>query len=315
MQESKPRVTRDIIDLRNRFRRTITDLETFSGDIMSASREMIQFIKVDPNSKKYGVYLSKILKNIQSMNEVIVKIYANRHAINPEPIYVDNALQHILNERREKPEFATLKLVEEYNAPDIRTVMDRVEFEEMMTHLIKNAQEAVNGDGRITLRTHYQAEKKLVRIEVADNGCGITSGIRPHIFSRHFTTKEGREGLGLAIVNDTVQAYGGTVDAESGGEKRGAVFTVVLPENLDLYDEVRYYTNKFYYSGKVDAFVQKFLLGFSDDKVAQFVNELCQLEPGYKCLSREQINTLLSKKKEYFLGRSKGGPAAEEAQQ
>ena len=306
MEKGKTKLTRDLLEIRNRYRRTINDLELFIGDIMTVSKDMIQFIKADPNSKKYATYLSKILKNVQSMNELINKIYNNKNMVNPEPIYVDNSLEKILNEMQSMPRFASIKIIKEFNAADIRVVIDRTEFEELVKHVINNAQEAIeSGNGKITVRTTYQTEKKKVRIEIEDNGVGVSPSIRPHIFSRYFTSKEGKEGMGLAVVSETVQSYNGTVDVESGGDKKGALFTVILPENIDLYDEVKYYTNKFYYSKMVENFIKKYLLGWSAEKLDLLLEGMYKLDPGYKCLSKDQVANLLAKKKEYYLGRTK----------
>lgn len=305
MANIQTKVTKDGIDLKNRYRRTMTDLQSSISDIMSVSREMVQFIKVDPNAKKYGIHLSKILKTVQGMSDVINKIYVNKNMLNPEPVYVDKALEYILKERRGLAAYAKITVIEEYGAPQIKVVIDRTEFLELVKHALSNAQEAVAGGGDFTVRTIYQAEHKLIRIEIEDTGCGVSQSIRPHIFSKFFTTKEGKEGLGLTIINDTVQKYGGSLDLESSGEGKGALVTIILPENHDLFDEVNYYKKKFYYSGRVDAFVQKFMLGWGDDKVDALLAALCQVEAGYKCLGRDAVNDLLKQKKDFFLGRRK----------
>ena len=66
-------------------------------------------------------------------------------------------------------------------------------------------------------------------------GIGIHADFVPHVFERFrqadssITRAHGGLGLGLAIVRHLVELHGGTVDAESAGEGRGAAFTVRLP--------------------------------------------------------------------------------------
>jgi PAS domain S-box-containing protein len=73
------------------------------------------------------------------------------------------------------------------------------------------------------------------RVLVRDNGSGIRPEFLPHVFERFrqadgsSTRQHGGLGLGLAIVRALVELHGGVVRAESGGENRGAVFTVELP--------------------------------------------------------------------------------------
>lgn len=70
------------------------------------------------------------------------------------------------------------------------------ELNQAWTHLIDNAIDAVNGQGKISLRT--QCEKDHVLVEITDNGKGINPEIQPRIFEPFFTTKEvGHSGLGL----------------------------------------------------------------------------------------------------------------------
>jgi PAS domain S-box-containing protein len=81
-----------------------------------------------------------------------------------------------------------------------------------------------------TLKTHH-----LALIQVIDTGFGISHDFLPHVFEyfrqadSSTTRKFGGLGLGLAIVRHLVELHGGTVNADSPGEGKGATFTVRLP--------------------------------------------------------------------------------------
>jgi PAS domain S-box-containing protein len=80
------------------------------------------------------------------------------------------------------------------------------------------------------LQTQHQA-----LIQVIDTGFGISPEFLPHVFEyfrqadSSTTRKFGGLGLGLAIVRHLVELHGGTVNADSPGEGKGATFTVKLP--------------------------------------------------------------------------------------
>ncbi|BAY43954.1 PAS/PAC sensor hybrid histidine kinase [Scytonema sp. HK-05] len=73
------------------------------------------------------------------------------------------------------------------------------------------------------------------KISVKDTGVGIKCDFIPYVFDSFrqadgsTTRKHGGLGLGLAIVRHLVELHGGTVSAQSSGEKQGATFTVQLP--------------------------------------------------------------------------------------
>jgi len=68
-----------------------------------------------------------------------------------------------------------------------------------------------------------------VRIEVADNGCGIPVAMRSKIFVPYFTTKSTGTGLGLAMVRQIVENHRGTIDFES-TENVGTTIIINLPQ-------------------------------------------------------------------------------------
>jgi signal transduction histidine kinase len=80
---------------------------------------------------------------------------------------------------------------------------------------------------RTVLKTTDQDKKKIV-IEVADNGCGMNPETQSKIFTRFFSTKQGKgTGLGLLITQKIVHEHGGEITVKS-EERRGTTFTVIL---------------------------------------------------------------------------------------
>jgi two-component system, OmpR family, phosphate regulon sensor histidine kinase PhoR len=72
-----------------------------------------------------------------------------------------------------------------------------------------------------------------VCLSVADTGTGIAAEDLPRLFERFYKVDRSRAsggtGLGLAIAKHIVQAHGGRIWAESGGEGKGSTFSFTLP--------------------------------------------------------------------------------------
>lgn len=105
---------------------------------------------------------------------------------------------------------------------------DRSSLHRCLTNLVNNAVHAVPDDGgRVELRAS-KPQGHPVRIEVADNGCGIPEDVRARIFEPFFSTKgSGGTGLGLSVVEKIVQEHDGALFvASEPGE--GTTFTIAL---------------------------------------------------------------------------------------
>jgi len=101
-------------------------------------------------------------------------------------------------------------------------------LQQVLTNLILNAQDAMNGDGRITLVTGGTAED--VTISVSDNGSGIAAENISKIYDPFFTTKAvgAGTGLGLAVSYGIVQEHEGEIEVTS-EVGSGTTFVLVFP--------------------------------------------------------------------------------------
>ncbi|HEX7448080.1 MAG TPA: ATP-binding protein [Pirellulales bacterium] len=103
------------------------------------------------------------------------------------------------------------------------------EMKQVILNLLTNALDSLNGDGTVTVAVSTRGrEAELV---VADNGCGMTSEVREHLFEPFFTRRRGGQGtgLGLSITYRIVADHDGTIEVHSDGPERGSRFCVRLP--------------------------------------------------------------------------------------
>jgi two-component system nitrogen regulation sensor histidine kinase GlnL len=121
---------------------------------------------------------------------------------------------------------------------------DKDQLIQSIMNLVRNAVQALNGDGEITLRTRVQRQytightrhRLVASIQVIDNGPGIPESLLEKIFFPMVTGRSEGTGLGLSIAQSLINQHGGLIECHS--QPGRTVFTVLLPisqENGELH--------------------------------------------------------------------------------
>lgn len=123
-------------------------------------------------------------------------------------------------------------------------------MKQVLINIMVNAQQAIEGRGRITVRSRLLPPRKLagasealpvVEIAVTDTGCGIPPANLQRIFDPFFTSKEVGKGtgLGLSVSYGIVRSHGGEIEVDSTvGE--GSTFRICLPARLAIGEAARH---------------------------------------------------------------------------
>ena len=106
--------------------------------------------------------------------------------------------------------------------------LDRQQIKQAMINLVDNAIAAVKGRGHVAIKLIYYRTWDRLRIEVSDNGPGISDSDKSRLFEPNFSTKKAGTGLGLTIVNTIIADHQGTISVED-GNPHGARFIIELP--------------------------------------------------------------------------------------
>jgi signal transduction histidine kinase len=134
----------------------------------------------------------------------------------------------------------TISFIPDDTLAQILTSKDAIK--QVLINLLKNAAEAMNNGGRVTVKTGQPVRQKAagkqgIEIVIADTGPGLPESVMASLYTPFVTTKQsGHSGLGLSIVNKTITDLGGTLSCTS-SPSAGTIFSIFLPNSSP--DELR----------------------------------------------------------------------------
>jgi PAS domain S-box-containing protein len=143
------------------------------------------------------------------------------------PARPDELIRRACKEFREKnPE---IRYGEELECGQSTARLHEVWFERILRHLLHNASWAVGkrSDPRIFVRS--RREEKGIRVEVVDNGIGVTEKFIPLLFREPIPAREERSGHGLLIVRYLLELHGGRIRMGWNKPGQGASFVFTVP--------------------------------------------------------------------------------------
>jgi signal transduction histidine kinase len=146
----------------------------------------------------------------------------------PEPLKMNDLVDHAAA-LYGNDEGVTIVRVYDAALPIIEA--DKTQVGTVVTNLVKNAVEAMDRKGTLSLTLrHVNGVNDVVELVVEDSGPGIAPEIADRLFTPYVTTKGSRgTGLGLALAHRIVAEHGGTIEAARSTKHGGAAFTVRLP--------------------------------------------------------------------------------------
>ena len=115
--------------------------------------------------------------------------------------------------------------------------VDTIQIQQVILNLIRNAVDAMHDcepeQRRITLQARLTAPHEI-RLEVVDQGPGVSETVGKDIFNAFFTTKSTGMGMGLAICRTIIRSHGGELGFRNNdGVRHGATFFFTLPTQVE----------------------------------------------------------------------------------
>jgi signal transduction histidine kinase/DNA-binding response OmpR family regulator/ligand-binding sensor domain-containing protein len=179
--------------------------------------------------------LPSLYRNTKRLSALIEQILEFRKAemttlkLNAACVNITKLTQNVADYFDYHSKIEDIKIVIEADAPTMMVDVDSDKFTKIMFNLISNAlKHSLSGDMIFILLT-FQGEN--IKIEVRDNGDGISQSEFRNIFKRYYQVKTDvtGTGIGLALTKHLVELHGGKITVKS-EVKKGSVFTILLPK-------------------------------------------------------------------------------------
>ncbi|MDY0295879.1 MAG: ATP-binding protein [Acidobacteriota bacterium] len=106
--------------------------------------------------------------------------------------------------------------------------IDTEQIKRIFVNIIDNAVDAMNKKGRVEIVTRYIKESQFARIEIADEGPGISDVDKLKLFTPYFSQKSTGTGLGLAIAHNIIEEHNGQITVVD-NSPHGSRFVIEIP--------------------------------------------------------------------------------------
>jgi two-component system nitrogen regulation sensor histidine kinase NtrY len=178
--------------------------------------------------KVFNECTEMIITQVEELKRLVNEFssFARMPASNPVPADIREIIKEALSLYKEAHLEVRLVFRESEEVPVFN--LDREQIKRALINLIDNAIEAVNGEGEVVIDLNYDSVLQIVRVEVADNGKGISPEHKMRLFEPYFSTKKQGTGLGLAIVNTIITDHNGFIRVQD-NKPKGSRFIIELP--------------------------------------------------------------------------------------
>ncbi|MEM9926717.1 MAG: PAS domain S-box protein, partial [Cyanobacteria bacterium P01_D01_bin.50] len=199
--------------------------------------QIIQKPNVNEDKKAKGLKI--IERNVKLQINLIEdlldisRIMRGKLTLNTLEVNLKSVILAALDTVRLAAENKAIEIESNFTNFTLQVTGDAVRLQQVLWNLLSNAIKFTPNGGKVSVS--LERVDAMAQITVSDTGKGINQEFLPYIF-QYFRQEEasisrtfGGLGLGLAIVRNLVEMHGGTIEASSLGQGKGATFTVRLP--------------------------------------------------------------------------------------
>ncbi|WAH38281.1 ATP-binding protein [Alicyclobacillus dauci] len=190
---------------------------------LTAVKGFLQLMAQDYPSEHWDVVLSELDQAIGTVQELLSVAKPNLDSERPRYFSLCAEVENLLSLFHK--EMYRVSVEKRFYNTDIKMYGKRNQIKKAMFNLLKNAFEAINGTGTISIE-HFRSGDSLV-LKIRDSGVGIPEDKLQLLGTPFFSMKDTGTGLGLSQVYSTFYQHGGDIKVNSSPE--GTEFTISMP--------------------------------------------------------------------------------------
>ena len=197
-------------------------------------RGAAQLLERELSDKGLKEYTRIIIHEADRLRNLVDRVMGAPTPFNVKPINIHEVLEHVRKlVSVETPIGLTVRRDYDPSLPICNADSDQLI--QATLNIMRNAVQALDGHGTITLRTRIERNftightlhRLTLRIEIEDDGPGIPPELHERIFYPMVTSRADGTGLGLSIAQDIIARHGGLIDCTS--QPKQTVFIIWLP--------------------------------------------------------------------------------------
>ncbi len=196
-------------------------------------RGSAQLLERELHDPQLREFTQVIIAETDRLQALMHRLLNAHRAMQPAPLNIHDVLERVL--RLIEAEFTHIRIKRDYDVSLPELHGDREQLIQVVLNITRNAAQALQGRGEITLRTRAARQvtvakrrfKLALELQVIDNGPGIPASIRDRIFYPLVSGRDSGSGLGLSIAQSFVEQHQGMIEVMS--EPGRTCFTVLLP--------------------------------------------------------------------------------------
>lgn len=173
-------------------------------------------------------YFSLIQTEVNRINDIVSELLLIGKPADPrkETIVVQDVMKEVLPLFESEAQLKHVRVSADLPSRPLSVAISRDHFKQVLLNLSKNALEALEGGGNISIAVAEEGDR--IRIRIADTGQGMSADTLRKLYVPFFTLKSTGTGLGLVVCKQILDSYGGSllIDSQVGA---GTTATIDLP--------------------------------------------------------------------------------------